>query len=76
MLANVAPFDREYISGVLLQREGKSRQALEHLQRALALAPAEQGLRLQVIDLLVGENDFDAARKVQRWFEERLGPGG
>ena len=75
MLANVAPFDREYISGVLLQREGKSRQALEHLQRALALAPAEQGLRLQVIDLLVGENDFDAARKVQRWFEERLAQG-
>jgi tetratricopeptide (TPR) repeat protein len=75
ILAQVAPFDREYISGVLLQREGKSRQALEHLLRALVLAPTEQGLRLQVIDLLVGENWFDAARRAQRWFEERLAQG-
>ncbi|HML55403.1 MAG TPA: tetratricopeptide repeat protein [Solidesulfovibrio magneticus] len=74
-LAGASPFDRDYALGEFAYLDGNKAQALTHFQRCLALAPADDAMRLRVISLLAGENRFAEARQYAAWYDAQVAKG-
>ncbi|EHJ49113.1 hypothetical protein DFW101_3113 [Solidesulfovibrio carbinoliphilus subsp. oakridgensis] len=71
-LAKASPVDREYALGEFALADGDAAAAVAHFQACLALAPADDLLRLRLIGLLVAENRFAEAREYAKWYEARV----
>lgn len=74
-LSGVSTFDREFALGDTALFLGHGEEALDHFGKALALAPDDADLRLQVVNLLLGMDRYAEARQTAAWFEARLAAG-
>lgn len=71
-LVSASPFDREYALGEFAFMDGDVTAALPHYEAALALRPDDAILRLRAVNLLVGADRFEAARRADAWFETQV----
>lgn len=71
----VSPFDRHYVAGQVALLAGDTGTALDALEKALKLSPADVELRMQVITLLLGLGRQQDAVAASAWLEQRLASG-